>query len=132
MHAGAAGVATMPQRRRGGRDAGLFLPGVYRALLEYERLRYESRVGNPVVIDGREIGKKTPAGVGEGFFLYPRRGFLNSLEAGQTVGIGIGRLELALRWRDREQDSPAPRPRLPFGRGVRRVLVSPDDRIAMG
>lgn len=125
----------MPQVKRGSRGAGagLHMPGVYRAFLEYERARYERRDGEPVVIDGREVGKKVPAGVDghgkEEFFLYPLRDCLDSLEAGKTVGVGIGRIEAALWARDREQDASMPRPRLPFGRGVRRVQVSPDDRV---
>lgn len=134
MHVGAAGVVTMPQRKRGSRDAGLHVPGLYAALLEYQRARYERCGGEPVVIDGREIGKKMPAGVDEHgketFFLYPRRDSLNSLEAGATMNVSVGWLEDALWRRDREQDPEAPRPRLPFGRGRRRrVRVSPDDRV---
>lgn len=134
MHVGAVAGVTMPQRKRGSsRDAGLCIPGAYRALLEFERARYDRRGGEPLVINGIEIGKKQPAGVDEhgreGFFLYPRRGFLNSLEAGETVGVAIGRIADALWQRDREQDPSVPRPRLPFGRSSQRVRVAPDDRV---
>jgi hypothetical protein len=119
----------MPQVRRGSRGAGLHMPGVYAALFAYARARYESRGGEPLVIEGIEIGKKQPAGVDEhgkeGFFLYPRRGLLNALEAGKTVDVGRGWVEIAL-W---ERDRPPNRVRLPFDREVRRVSVSPDDRI---
>lgn len=130
----AAVVMTVPQRKRGGsRDAGLYIPGVYRALLDYERARYERRSGEPVVIDGVEIGKKTLAGVDEhgkdGFFLYSRRDALNSLEAGATVGLAVGRIADALWQRDRERDPQASRTRLPFGRSWERVQVSPDDQL---
>jgi hypothetical protein len=80
------------------------VPGVYAALLAYERTRYERRGGEPVLVDGREIGKKVPAAVdehGKGGFIYPRRHLLNSLEAGGSVVVGRGRVELALWERDR-------------------------------
>jgi hypothetical protein len=113
--------------------AGLVVPGVYQALLEHERARYERRGGEPVVIDGCEIGKKVPARLDEHgketFFLYPRRGPLNSLEADETMNVSVGWLEDALWSRDRAQDPQAPRVRLPFGRGVRRLSVSSDDRV---
>lgn len=130
---GAGVVVTMPQVKRGARGAGLHLPDVYRTLLEYERAMYDRRGGKVVLVDGREVGKRVPAGVDEHgkekFFLYPRRDFLNLLEAGETVGVSVGRLEDALWSRDRKRDPSASRPRLPFARGVRRVRVSPDDRI---
>jgi hypothetical protein len=113
--------------------AGLYMQGVYAALLAHERATYERRGGEPVVIDGCEIGKKQPAHADEhgkeGFFLYPRRDLLNRLEAAEAaseaVVVGRGKVELAL-W---ERDRP-PRPvRLPFAQEVRWVGVSPDDRI---
>lgn len=126
----------MPQARRGGRGAGVHVPGTYEALREFERAKYERRGGEPVVVDGREIRKKSPAGVDEHgrqtYFLYPRRDSLNGLEAGETVGVSVGWLEDALWDRDRERDPSAPRPRLPFARGARqRVRVLPDDRIVL-
>jgi hypothetical protein len=120
----------MPQVRRGRPGAGLHMPGVYAASLACEKARYERRGGEPLVVKGIEIGKKQPAGVGEhgkaGFFLYLRRGLLNSLEAGEPVVLGRGWVELAL-W---ERHRPAQRVRLPFDRCVVFVRVSPDDRVS--
>jgi hypothetical protein len=123
----------MPQVKRGSRGAGLHVPGVYQALLDHERARYERRGREALVVDGREVGRKSPAGVDEhgreGFFLYRRPGVLDCLEAGRQVVIDPRHLEDALRDGDRERDPSAPRPRLPFERRVRWVEVSPDDRI---
>lgn len=44
----------MPQCRQGSRDAGLLIPGAYRAMLDYERAKYERR-GEVLEIDGREL-----------------------------------------------------------------------------
>ena len=117
------------------RGSGVQVPGVFAALLAAERARYERRGGEPLVIDGVEIGKKSTAGVDEHgkqrFFLYPRRDLLNSLEAAAEAGRGVtvsrGRVETAL-W-ERDRDGHPHRVRLPFGSDVRRVQVLPDDRV---
>jgi hypothetical protein len=125
----------MPQVKRGSRRAGLHVPGVYQALLDHVRARYERRGREALVVDGREVGRKSPAGVDEhgreGFFLYHRPGLLDCLEARGQVVINPGHLEDALWYRDRERDPQAlrPRPRLPFNRGVKLVRLTPADRV---
>lgn len=127
---GAAAGVTMPQAKRGSRDAGLHMPGIYQALLEYERERY-CRRGEATIINGRElrVSWADKDDHSQGFFLWPRHA-LDLVEAGKTVNVSVGWLENALWARDREQDPGAPRVRLPFARGGRRrVEVSPDDLV---
>lgn len=109
------------------------MPGVYVALLEYERARYERR-GEVTVIDGREIRVTwvEKDGHSKGCFVWSRDR-LDRIEAAHATGahvvVSLGQIEDAL-WRlDRERNSSAPRPRLQFERGLRYVRVSRDDRI---
>lgn len=131
MLAGAAGlVTTMPQiDLAADRDAGLHVPGVYEALLEHERAKYEGR-GEVAEFDGRQhrVSWLDPDDHDRGFFLWSRHR-LDQLEAGESLRVSAGTVELALWDRDRERDSSAPRPRLPFGREARQVLVSSDDSV---
>jgi hypothetical protein len=119
----------MPQVKRGSRGAGLHVPGVYQALLGYERAKYERR-GEAVVIDGRKlrVSWRDKDDHAQGFFLWPRHR-LDQLEASESLLADCGAGEHALWERDSERDPSAPRPRLPFGRRVRSVRVSPDDRV---
>jgi hypothetical protein len=123
----------MPQVKRGSRGAGLHVPGVYQALLDHIRARYERRGREALVVDGREVGRKSSAGVDEHgndkFFLYHRPGVLDCLEVGGQVVMNPGHLEDALWSRDRQQNPSAPRPSRLFGRGVKFVRVSSDDRV---
>ena len=104
---------------------GLRVEGVYLALLKHEHDDYH-RHGEAAVFDGRErrVTWADKDDHSAGFFLWPRDS-LDRLEAGETVVVDRGDVELALWYRDR----PPKRLRLPFGRAVRRVRVSPDDRI---
>jgi hypothetical protein len=51
------------------------------------------------------------------------------LKAGEPAVADRSTVELALWQRDSERDSSVPRVRLPFGRTVHRLRVSPNDRI---
>ena len=55
-----------------------------------------------------------------------------TLRAGEPVVANRSTVELALWERDSGRDSSAPRVRLPFGSGVQRVRVSPEDLIVPG
>lgn len=120
----------MPQVKRGSRGVGVDVPGVYSALLAYFRARYRRRGEVVETEDGREIRVSwyDKDDHSQGFFLW-QRGPLDRLEAGESVCLNPGWVELALWDQDRNSDPSASRVRLPFGRGVRRVRVSLDDRI---
>jgi hypothetical protein len=107
-------------------ESGLHMPGIYQALLEYERAKYERR-GEVVVCEGRDIRVSwvDKADHSHGFFLYQRHQ-LDRLEAGEQVVVDRTHVETALWDQDRDQSRRSVR--LPFERSVRSVRVSPDDR----
>lgn len=129
MHGGTAGAVTMPQCRQGSRDAGLLIPGAYRAMLDYERAKYERR-GEVLEIDGRElrVSWANEDDHAQGFSVWPRD-LPDRLEAGEPIIMSCARFALALWQRDRERDPSAPRPRFALDRGARHVRVSRDDRV---
>jgi hypothetical protein len=98
--------------------AGLLFPGAYEALLDLERERND-----------RDDERAARTMGTEGFRYRRGRRLAERLEAGEWVVVDRAQLGLALTERDRKRESSAPRPQLPFGRGVRRVRVSPDDLV---
>jgi hypothetical protein len=107
------------------------MPGVYAAMLEVQREKY-NRYGEVAVFDGRErrVTWVDRADQSQGFYLHSRDA-LDLFEAAKTVNVGRGAVEEALWFRDRPGETfrPAERAGLPFGRAVRRLRVSPDDRV---
>jgi hypothetical protein len=96
-------------------DAGLRIQGVYAALLAFERDRFER-------------SERTAARMKSEYGTFCRRNngcLIERLDAGEMVTVDRATVELAL-W---ERDRPPNRVRLPFDREVRRVRVSPDDRL---
>lgn len=79
---------------------------------------------------GRWVVSRRPGWMrmGRRFFFHSRH-WVDQLEAGEPVVASCAQLSAALWDHDRKRDLSAPRPRLPFGRGVRLVRVSPDDRV---
>jgi hypothetical protein len=78
----------VPRIRRAPAGAGVRVPGIYGALLEAEREKYNRRGEVIVVREGRELrgSWKDRNDHSQGFFLYSRH-FLDALEAGGAVTV---------------------------------------------
>jgi hypothetical protein len=98
-------------------DAGLRVTGVYEAVVDYERARYERRARA-----AQRSGDRDPD-----HFFGASDHFLRRLEAGETVTVQRVVVENALWACDPDQSRSSVR--LPFHRSVRRLRVSSDDRI---
>jgi hypothetical protein len=99
----------VPRFESGDAAGGLVVEGIYRGLLERERVKCAER-------DPRRALAKPDDDSEAGLFLRPRA-LLIALEAGQDVIVGRRTAELALDFRFR----------LPWDRAVKSVRVSPDD-----
>jgi hypothetical protein len=113
MRGGSVMGVVMP-RVESSAEAGLRIRGVYAALLALESDRFErsERTAARMKVEG------------DGTFFRRNTGWLvERLEAGEVVTVGRAAAELALCERS------GARERLPFHRDVRRIEVSPNDRI---
>lgn len=98
----------MPRFEVGEGDGGLVVEGIYRGMLERERVRCGQPDPRRTVAD--------PQNPDSGFYRHPRR-LLDALEAGHAVVVSRRTAEMGRDFRFR----------LPWERAVRSVRVSPDD-----
>ena len=114
-------TTTLPRVSGGGRDPGMYVPGVYAAMLQSERAHH-NRYGETVVLGGRELRVvwADPDDHSQGFFCLNDK-LLRLLEAGKPV--------IVERWRVGWRKSK-PSVHWPYERDtVRFVQVNLDDTI---
>lgn len=96
-------------------DVGLYVPGVYAALLDRERERNARSDQLAAYMQARD-----------GCHFRRGRGLADRLDAGESVVLRRVSVEQAFWHRDR----PAGRVKLPLDRDVRHVEITADDRVA--